>query len=284
MVDFARQQHNMSLRAACKTIRISRSVYHYQPDTDRDQAVIEKLLELVERYPRYGFGKLFPILRRQGHRWNHKRVYRVYCGLKLNMRRKGKKRLPQRSPEPLSVPASINQCWSVDFMSDALWDGRVFRTFNVVDDFNREALAIEIDLNLPAQRIIRVLERLAAWRGYPEKIRMDNGPELTSVKMAEWAEEHAVELEFIQPGKPTQNSFVERFNRTYRNEVLDFYVFRKLSEVRDITDRWLYEYNAERPHESLGNLTPAEYAVVKTEPETPTSLPVSYTHLTLPTN
>jgi putative transposase len=129
-----------------------------------------------------------------------------------------------------------------------------------VDDYNREALAIEVDLSLPAQRIIRVLERIAAWRGYPAKIRMDNGPELTSVKMAEWAEEHGVELEFIKPGKPTQNSYIERFNRTYREEVLDFYVFRTLSEVREITHEWITEYNEERPHYSLGNLTPAEYA------------------------
>ncbi len=152
-------------------------------------------------------------------------------------------------------------------MSDTLWCGRVFRTFNVIDDYNREALAIEVDLNLPAQRIIRVLERLAAWRGYPAKIRMDNGPELTSALMAEWAEEHGVELEFIQPGKPTQNSFIERFNRTYREAVLSFYVFKKLSEVREETDRWLREYNEERPHQSLGNLTPAEYAAVNQKAE-----------------
>ncbi len=168
------------------------------------------------------------------------------------------------------MPDSINQCWSIDFMSDSLWCGRVFRTFNVVDDYNREAVAIEVDLNLPAQRIIRVLDRAAAWRGYPAKIRMDNGPELTSVKMAEWAEEHGVQLEFIKPGKPTQNSFVERFNRTYREEVLNLYVFKRLSEVRDITDRWLEEYNGQRPHESLGDLTPVEYAAVKQGPENPT--------------
>lgn len=257
----------MSVRTACETVQISRTVYQYQPNPDRDQPVIEKLLQLVEQYPQYGYGTLHTVLRRQGYTWNIKRIYRVYCGLKLNMRRKGKKRLPQRHPEPLSVPDSINQCWSIDFMSDTLWCGRVFRTFNVIDDYNREALAIEIDLNLPAQRIIRVLERLAAWRGYPAKIRMDNGPELTSVLMAEWAEEHGVELEFIQPGKPTQNSFIERFNRTYREAVLNFYVFKKLSEVREITDRWLKEYNEERPHHSLGNLTPAEYAAVNQKAE-----------------
>jgi len=261
-VGYTQAKYGMSVRSACRTVQLSRTVYNYQPDTNRDEPVIEKLLELAERYPRYGFGKMFSVLRRQGYKWNHKRVYRIYCGLKLNMRRKGKKRLPQRNPAPLSVPDSINQCWSVDFMSDSLWSGRVFRTFNIVDDFNREALAIEVDLNLPAQRILRVLDRVAAWRGYPAKLRMDNGPELTSIRMAEWAEEHKVALEFIKPGKPTQNSFVERFNRTYREEVLSLYIFEKLSEVRDITNKWLTEYNSERPHESLGNLTPEEYGIM----------------------
>lgn len=263
LVDIARQAHGLSVRCACKAFDISRTVYHYEPDATRDEPVIEALQKLVDRYPRYGFGKLFPILRRQGNRWNHKRVYRIYCALKLNMRRKGKKRLPNRNPEPLSVPAGINLCWSADFMSDALWCGRRFRTFNLVDDFNREVLAIEVDLNLPAHRVVRVLEQVAAWRGYPTKLRMDNGPEMTSVKLAEWAEANGVHLEFIQPGKPTQNSFVERFNRTYREEVLDMYVFKRLSEVREITSRWINEYNDERPHESLGNLTPTEYMASK---------------------
>jgi len=244
---------------ACKILQISRTTYKYQPDTKRDEPVIDALQQLAEKYPRYGFGKMFPILRRQGHPWNHKRVHRIYCELKLNMRRKGKRRLPTRNPAPLSVPASINQCWSIDFMSDALWSGRKFRTFNMVDDYNREALAIEVDLSLPAERMIRVLDRVSEWRGYPEKLRMDNGPELTSVKLAEWSEKHGVQLEFIEPGKPTQNSFVERFNRTYREEVLSMYVFNSLNEVRELTETWLKEYNEERPHESLGNLTPAEY-------------------------
>ena len=222
--------------------------------------MVDTLLELSERYPRYGFGKLFPIIRRHGFKWNHKRVHRVYCTLKLNMRRKGKRRLPNRQPSPLSVPESMNQCWSIDFMSDSLYSGRRFRTFNVVDDFNREALAIEIDLNLPAERVVRVLDRIASWRGYPLKMRMDNGPEFVSVRLAEWAEEHDVELEFIQPGRPFQNSYIERFNRTYRNEILDFYVFDSLSDVRAKTEAWIDEYNNERPHESLNNLTPTEHA------------------------
>jgi len=167
--------------------------------------------------------------------------------------------LPVRNPSPLVTPEALNQSWSVDFMHDALVCGRRFRTFNVVDDFNREALSIEIDLNLPALRVVRVLERIAANRGYPVMLRMDNGPEFISLALPEWAEQHAVKLEFIQPGKPTQNAFIERFNRTYRTEILDFYLFRTLNEVREITERWVSEYNCERPHESLNNMTPEEY-------------------------
>ena len=247
-------------------LNLSRSVYAYQPRPRDDNRIIEALTSLADKYPRYGFAKMFHMIRRQGHAWNHKRVYRVYCALKLNLRRKGKKRLPTRNPQPLAVPDLAKICWSIDFMSDALYSGQRFRTFNVVDDFNREGLDIEVDTNLPAPRIIRVLERITAWRGYPQRLRMDNGPELVSVAMAEWAEEHDIQLDFIQPGKPTQNSYIERFNRTYREEVLDLYIFSRLSEVREVTDRWLRQYNEERPHESLGNLTPAEYLALN-DPE-----------------
>ena len=254
-----RHEHGLSVRQSCAALRLSRTVYGYCPSPRDDSLVIETLIKLAERYPRYGFGKLFAVVRRHGYRWNHKRVYRVYCLLKLNLRRKGKRRLPPRNPQPLAVPPEANVCWSLDFMHDALMSGQRFRTFNVLDDFSRECLAIEVDTNLPAARVTRVLDRIAAWRGFPERIRMDNGPELVSVTMADWAETHGVELEFIQPGKPTQNSYVERFNKTYRDEVLDFYLFRTLAEVKDITENWIREYNEERPHESLGDLTPAEY-------------------------
>ncbi|ULR31940.1 IS3 family transposase [Dickeya fangzhongdai] len=262
LVSYLTAQFTMSIRQACRTLSLSRTVYFYQPDTRRDEPVIQALTDMAERYPRYGFKKLFQKLRRQGHAWNHKRVHRIYCLLKLNFRRKGKQRLPVRDPAPLATPEHLNQSWSVDFMHDALVCGRRFRTFNVVDDFNREVLAIEIDLNIPAQRVVRVLDRIVANRGYPLKMRMDNGPELVSLTLAQWAEEHGVALEFIKPGKPTQNAFIERFNRTYRTEILDFYLFRTLNEVREITERWLHEYNSERPHESLNNLTPEEYRLM----------------------
>jgi len=265
LVDYVKSAYSLSLRACCRLLGISRSVYTYQPDSDRDNPVIKALSKLVEKYPRYGFRKLFVLLKRQGYRWNHKRVHRVYCKMNLNLRRRYKKRLPSRNPHPLRVPESMNQSWSIDFMSDSLWDGRRFRTFNVVDDYNREALAIEVDLNLPAERVIRVLDRLVAWRGFPQQLRMDNGPEFISLAMADWSEKHGVHLEFIEKGKPTQNSFVERFNGTYRTEILDYYIFQTLNEAREITDHWLEEYNEERPHESLGDLTPREYALARAE-------------------
>lgn len=152
-------------------------------------------------------------------------------------------------------------------MSDGLSCARRFRTFNVVDDFHREVLVIEVDIGLPADRVIRVLERIIAWRGYPNKLRMDDGPEFISNALAGWAEEHDIELEFIQSGKPIQNSYVERFNRTYRDEILNMYVFKTLSEVRTITERWMTEYNEERPHDSLNDLTPYEYMMVNKQPE-----------------
>ena len=141
-------------------------------------------------------------------------------------------------------------------MSDSLGNGRRFRTFNVIDDYSREILAIEIDLSLPAQRIIRVLDRLVEYRGRPQRIRMDNDPEFISVHLASWAEEMGISLEFIQPGIPMQNGYIERFNRSYRSEILDRYLFRTLDEVRILTEDWMVEYNEIRPHESLGNLPP----------------------------
>lgn len=252
-------ENGLSERRACAAAGLSRTVVRYQRTPSRDEAVIVVLQELVERFPERGFGKLFKLIRRRGHRWNHKRVRRVYLGLGLNLRRKGKRRLPARFPEPLAVSSAINGCWSADFMSDTLWDGRRFRTFNVVDDFNREGLAVEVDLNLPAARVIRVLDRIAAWRGYPAKLRLDNGPEFIAADLADWADAHSVQLEFIKPGRPMQNGFIERFNGSYRRGVLDLYVFRTLTEVRERTEAWLHDYNHEIPHESLDDRTPVEH-------------------------
>ena len=232
MVKYAIETHQTSERRACQLANLSRNAFRYIHKKTDDFEIKTRLLQIAEEHPRWGFRKMAATLRKQGNYWNHKRMYRIYCESGLNLRVKPKKRLPSRNPQPLTQPETINSCWSLDFMSDSLENGRFFRTFNVLDDFNREALWIEIDLSLPAARVTRVLDMLAVWRGYPAQIRVDNGPEFISHHMAAWAEQHAVKIEFIQPGKPAQNGFVERFNRTYREEVLDAYLFSSLDEAR----------------------------------------------------
>jgi len=179
--------------------------------------------------------------------------------MKLNLRRRCKKRYRPEAPAPLLQPIRPNQGWSADFMSDALSDGRVFRTFNVIDDYNREALRIEVDVSLAAERITRVLEQLILVRGPPERIRVDHGPEFTSALFTARCETNGIEIEFTQPGKPTQNGFVERFNGSYRDGVLDACAFMDLGQVREETERWLQDYNTVRPHESLGDVSPIEF-------------------------
>jgi putative transposase len=173
----------------------------------------------------------------------------------------GKKRLPSRIRQPLVLPHRSNETWSADFMSDALWSGRRFRTFNVIDDYNREALKIEIDTSLPGARVVRALDELIELRGKPQRLRLDNGPEFISALLGDWAKRHGIALSFIQPGKPTQNAYIERFNRTYRTEVLDRYIFTSLHEVRCMTEEWRHRYNHERPHTALGDVPPARYAM-----------------------
>jgi putative transposase len=255
------KEYGVSVRNACRAVRLPRSCY-YAPVPVRDDAhVIEKIEAYVRENPRHGFDKLYPTLRSRG--CGKTRLYRVYRQLKLNLKRRGKRRLPARIKVPLRVPATPNAVWSIDFMADALWNGRRFRTFNVLDDFNREALRIEIDTSLPARRIVRALDELIEIRGKPEMLRMDNGPELISAELEAWARKHGIRLLFIQPGKPNQNAYIERFNRTYRNEVLDCYVFETLEEVRRMTADWLVRYNEQRPHESLGNLSPRQYLMTR---------------------
>jgi len=226
-----------------------------------DPEIANELRQLAEHHPRWGCGKMTDYLRNQGHTWNHKRIRRVYRALSLHLQRKPKKRLPARTAHPLVVPDEANQTWSLDFMSDTLSDGRTFRTLNVIDDYNREALWIEVDTSLPSEHVVRVLEQLLFWRGKPSSIRMDNGPELISQRLASWARKQRIELAHIQPGKPAQNAYIERFNRTFREDVLDAYLFDDLQEVREITQQWLEVYNTIRPHEALQGLPPRQYAL-----------------------
>jgi putative transposase len=183
--------------------------------------------------------------------------------MKLNIRRRAKKRLPERVKQPLSVPTAPNQVWSIDFMSDSLADGRKVRILNIIDDFNRESLAVEVDTSIPARRVIRVLERLIAERGHPANIRCDNGPEFISHLLDEWCAARKITLQFIQPGRPMQNAYIERKNGSMRRELLNTYLFNSLAEVRILAEKWRTDYNTERPHKSLGYLSPICYAELK---------------------
>lgn len=267
------QEQGLSVARACKVAKLSRAAYYRQGVdwAQRDRPVIDALNAVVARHHRWGFWKCHDRLRFQGHGWNHKRLWRVYCGLKLNLPRRARRRLPARLRQPLEVLAAPNQVWSVDFMSDSLWGGRRFRTFNVLDEGVREGLAIEIDTSLPAKRVIRVFERLESSRGLPLAIRMDNGPELLAAEFVTWCDKRHIDLRYIQPGKPDQNAYIERFNRTYREEVLDAYVFEDLEQVRAISERWLRLYNEERPHDALGRLPPAAFRARKERETTSTS-------------
>lgn len=252
-------EEGISVSRACKLVSLPRSQYYYQSIKD-DTEVIDVLQELAFKHPSYGFRKLFAYIRRSGKLWNHKKVYRVYKELKLHKRRKGKRRLPVRVKEPLEQATTVNQVWSMDFMSDSITGtNRKFRTFNVIDDCSREALAIEVDTSISSQRVIRTLNRVIERQGKPLRIRVDNGPEFTSAAFTLWAKEQGIQIQYIQPGKPMQNGFIERFNRIYRESTLDAYVFFDLNEVRWLTQQWIEEYNERRPHEALQNHTPAEW-------------------------
>jgi putative transposase len=254
-------EHGVSVRRACRAVGLARSAFYAPRRPKDDGPVIAAIEHYVLENPGHGFDKLHPALHPQG--FGKTVLYRVYRALRLNKKRRGKRRLPARVKVPLLIPAGPNEVWSADFVSDALWSGRRFRTFNVMDDFNREALRIEIDTNLPARRIVRALDELIELRGKPAALRMDNGPELISDELQKWARRHGVERRFIQPGRPMQNGFVERFNRTYREEVLNCYVFETLGEVRQMTADWITRYNEIRRHESLGNLSPRQYLMAK---------------------
>lgn len=237
---------------------MSRSVYYYVSTKD-DSEVVQKLAELAEKKPMEGQDKFYHRIRNQGIKWNHKRVERVYKMMGLNKRKRTRKRVPARVKQPLVTPSLPNDTWSMDFMHDTLMNGRKFRVLNIIDDFNREALKIEPYFSISAQRVIEILERVIREKGKPKVIRVDNGPEFISLALHEWCIQLRITLLFIQPGKPMQNGYVERFNRSFRQDVLDTNLFATLMEVKIAIDEFEEDYNHQRPHESLGNMSPIQY-------------------------
>lgn len=270
-VQHAHKEHEISLRRACGLMEINMSSFYYKPKPRNDEALRAALKEAAAKRRRWGYRMLTIKLRRDGFTDNHKRIYRVYreeC-LQVPMRKKRKAALWRGEK---SEPSDHrNDRWSMDFMSDQLADGRRIRTLNIVDDHTRECLAIEVDTSLSGYRVCRVLDRVVADRGHPKRIITDNGPEFISKALDRWAYEHRVEHQFIQPGKPVQNAFVESFNGTMRNECLNEHWFLDLEDAKEIIEAWRIDYNTERPHSSLGGMPPGEFATVAQTPLRPTA-------------
>lgn len=254
------QAGRASIKTTCLAFGISQTCYRYDAKLNAENEVIaDWLVRLTKHQRNWGFGLCFLYLRNvKGFRWNHKRVYRMYRELELNMRIKPRHRIVRDKPVPLTVPTSINQTWSMDFMHDQLADGRSIRLFNVIDDYNREGLIIDVDFSLPSERVVRSLDQLLAWRGKPKTIRCDNGPEYISDTTMRWAKKHGIEIAFIQPGQPQQNAYIERYNRTVRYDWLAHHLFDSINEVQDFATQWLWIYNHERPNMALGGITPKQ--------------------------
>lgn len=260
VVAFLQESYELSQRRACAAIGFVRSTCRYLCRRRDDVRLRQRLKELAQKRPRFGYRRLWWTLRKREHfRVNHKRVHRIYREEGLQVRRRRRKRVSMVR-QPMVPPTQPNERWSIDFMRDTLGDAKAFRTFNVVDDLTRECPAIEVAKSIPGARVVRVLERIAVNRGYPKRVVADNGPELTGQALDEWAYRNGVELHFITPGRPVENAYIESFNGKFRDECLNEHWFSTLDDARRTIEEWRRDYNEERPHSSLGDLTPAEYA------------------------
>ncbi len=260
VVGHLQEAHGLSERRACGLIGLHRSTLRYGPRKAGDGHLRERIHAIAAARRRFGYRRIHDLLRREGEVVNHKRVHRLYREDGLAVRNRRRKRIAQAERRPMPTPEAVNQRWSMDFMRDTLADGRPFRTLNVVDDFSRECLVIEVDTSLPGPRVARVLERLGAERGLPGAIVMDNGPEFAGKVLDAWAYQRGVRLEFIRPGKPVENAFVESFNGRFRDECLNEHWFTGLADARFTIECWRRDYNEVRPHGSLGRIPPAEFA------------------------
>ena len=256
----------MSERRACTVLQVCRSVYRYKSQADDQAALRMRIREIAFVRIRYGYKRIHVLLCREGWRVNHKRVYRLYCLEGLNLRRKRPRRSKSAAHREKGMPATgPNECWSMDFMSDALFDGRRLKILTVVDNYTRESLAIEMGRGIKGQEVVQVLDRLAAKRPLPKTIYCDNGPEFTSKALDMWAYRNGVTIDFSRPGKPIDNGYIESFNGRFREECLNTNWFLSLEDAREKIEAWREDYNESRPHMSLGYLTPLEFASIAEE-------------------
>jgi putative transposase len=256
------ERHGLSQRHACRLVGLDRSRLRYQRKRTDDTAVRQRLRDLAAERRRFGYRRLGWMLAREGHAMNHKKLYRLYREEQLMVRRRRGRKRALGTRAPMTMPDAINQRWSLDFVADALSDGRRFRILCIVDDFSRECLATVVDTSLGGVRVVRELERLATERALPQIVVSDNGTELTSGAVLRWATGR-LRWHYIEPGKPVQNAFVESFNSKLRDECLNEHVFLTLAEARKTIEAWRHDYNHHRPHSSLGALTPTEFAIFK---------------------
>lgn len=252
--------HGMSERRACRTAGVDRTSVRYRARRPDDAALRERLKALAFERRRFGYRRLHVLLKREGWAVNKKRVQRIYREERLMVRKRGGRKRALGLRAPMKAPDRPNACWSLDFVHDQLIDGRRFRILGVVDECTRECLALVPDSSISGVRVARELDRIIAWRGKPEAILSDNGTELTSNAILAWADERAISWRYIQPGRPSQNAFVESFNGRLRDELLNETLFRSLTHARLELDAWRIDYNQHRPHGKLGWLTPAHYA------------------------
>ncbi|MGH8114495.1 MAG: IS3 family transposase [Rhodanobacteraceae bacterium] len=256
-----KEERTVSERRACRVAGLARTTQRCKvSDRHRHDVALEaRLAVLARRHQKWGCRQLHDQLRLEGYPINHKRTARLYRERGLALRRRCRRRLPVEARKPLLQPIRPNQCWSLDFMGDSLVDGRSYRTLNVLDDYARDALVIEIDLSLTARRVVRVLDRLCDEYGQPDVIRSDNGPELRSQVIEDWATRRSIRWDFTQPGHPEQNAYIERFNGTYRSEVLDMYQFETIADARRVSEAWRKIYNEQRAHSAIGHLPPRAF-------------------------
>jgi putative transposase len=247
-------------RRSCRWLGVNRKLLHYRSRRVDEAPLRQQLESLALAHRRYGLPRLIVLLRREGIHDNHKRIGRIYRAAQLQVRKRIRRKLALGRGIPPERASRPNERWSVDFVHDRLHHGRRFRMLTVVDDCTRENLAIEADYGFSSQRLVRTLETIAELRGYPAMVIADNGPELCSIALLRWAQEHNIRLHHIQPGKPIQNAFIESFNGRLRDECLNEHDFTSLEELRAIIARWRAQYNSQRPHKSLGWRTPQEYA------------------------